>query len=134
MSKASVNVVQIMGRLGADPELKGNGDHRFVSFRVATSESRLVGRNWVEDTEWHTVKIWGNTAPAFCQRAKKGTMVHIEGKLTSHIYNEKRYWEIKSRRWQIVTDGQKIDTSDKLLGPEPPKTDPWDKPKSAWTN
>ena len=57
MSRASVNVVQIMGRLGADPELKGNGDHRFVSFRVATSESKLVGGNWVEYTEWQTDKI-----------------------------------------------------------------------------
>lgn len=105
----SVNVVTIMGRLGADPELKGSGDTRFVSLRVATSESKLVGRNWVEDTHWHTVKVWGQTVGNLCQRAKKGTLIHVTGKLTSHIYQEKRYWEIRCRRWIIVADGRKME-------------------------
>lgn len=129
---SSVNLVTIMGRLGADPELKGSGDSRFVSLRVATSESKLVGRNWVEDTQWHTVKVWGDSAPSLCQRAKKGTLVHITGKLKSHIYNEQRYWEIRCRKWLIVCDGRKLETKPhELLGPE----DPWgskSEPKSAW--
>ena len=128
----SVNVVTIMGRLGADPELKGSGDTRFVSLRVATSESKLVGRNWVEDTHWHTVKVWGQTVGNLCQRAKKGTLIHVTGKLTSHIYQERRYWEIRCRRWIIVADGRKMESKPgELLGPE----DPWSartEPKSSW--
>ena len=128
---ASVNVVTLLGRLGADPELKASGDARFVSLRVATSTSRLKGRDWIEDTEWHTVKVWGDSAPILCQRAKKGTMVHITGKLTSHIYQDKRYWEIRCREWKIVCDGRKTETrSDQLLGPEPVAT--WGDPKSPW--
>lgn len=118
----SVNVVTILGRLGSDPQLKGSGDSRFVVLNVATSSSRLVGRDWVEDTEWHTVKVWGDSAPKLCQKAKKGTMVHIIGKLTSHMYQEKRYWEIRCREWKVVCDGRKTDPAPgQLLGPE----DPW---------
>jgi single-stranded DNA-binding protein len=95
-----------MGRLGADPELKGSGDSRFLSLRVATSQARLVGREWKEDTEWHTVKVWGESASRLCMKAKKGTLIHIVGKLTSHIYQERRMWEIRAREWKVVADGR----------------------------
>jgi len=67
-------------------------------------------------------------------KAKKGTLIHIVGKLTSHMYQERRMWEIRAREWKVVADGRQTEAQpNKLLGPEP--SGPWrTEPKSAWGN
>lgn len=136
---SSVNVIQIIGRLGADPEIKQAGSTSLVSARIATSESRPNPQGgWIEDTEWHTVKIWGESAKYFHRKCRKGTQVYIEGSLRSNMYQEKTYWEIKCRSFKVMSDGIKAEYEDssKLLPAEPAKADdPWAdvlKPQNPW--
>ena len=60
---SGVNKVIIVGRLGADPELKAVGSGSVARLSIATSE------NWVdkegqkqERTEWHRIVVWGRLA------------------------------------------------------------------------
>ena len=135
----SVNKVTLMGRLGADPEVKQAGGTSLCSIRVATSQSKMSTNNqWIEETEWHTVKVWGDSANNLAKRARKGTLIYIEGVLTSNTYQERTYWEIKSRHWKIVTDGVKREDQGggggyQLMPPE--KQNQWSQqaqPKSPW--
>lgn len=83
-----VNKAIIVGRLGADPEAKGqHGD--IVNLRVATSESwKDKNGERQERTQWHTVVIFTEQAGNFVkQYAKKGDLVYIEGTI------ETRKWE-----------------------------------------
>lgn len=55
-----LNKVMIIGRLGADPELRyTQGGQAICSFRVASGRSwRDAGGNQHEDTEWFRVVAW----------------------------------------------------------------------------
>lgn len=80
---ASLAKVEIIGHLGKDPEMKvmpsGNN---VTNFSVATSR-KWKDNNQVEQEEtiWWRAAAYGKTAEACNQYLKKGSMVHIEGRM-----------------------------------------------------
>ncbi len=80
-----LNRVQLIGHLGADPEVRrlGSGDP-VVNLRLATSESwkdKTTGER-KEQTEWHTIVIFNeNLCRIAEQYTKKGARIFIEGAL-----------------------------------------------------
>jgi single-strand DNA-binding protein len=94
--KSLRNSVQLIGRLGKDPEVKTFGDKVKASFSIATSDSYKNQKGEkVQDTQWHNVVIWGKLAGIAEKYLKKGNEVAIEGKLVHRVYEtsagEKRY-------------------------------------------
>lgn len=89
---SSLNKVQLMGRLGADPEKRNlaNGDI-VVSMRLATSETwrdKQTGEK-KERTEWHSVVIFNqNLAKVADQYLKKGNLVYVEGMLGTRKWQD----------------------------------------------
>lgn len=83
----SKNVVQLIGRLGAAPEIKKTENGNTMSkMRVATSESYKNAKGeWVTDTQWHNVVAWGKVAER-TYGIEKGAEVFIEGKLEHRNY------------------------------------------------
>lgn len=82
------NSVQLIGRLGKDPEVKTleNGN-AVATFRLATSDyyKNAEGEK-VEDTQWHSIVAWGKKADLVSKYLKKGNEVAIEGKLIHRNY------------------------------------------------
>lgn len=82
------NSVQLIGRLGKDPEVKtlDNGN-TVATFSIATSDyyKNAAGEK-VEDTQWHNVVAWGKKAELVSSYLKKGNEVAIEGKLIHRNY------------------------------------------------
>lgn len=94
--KSVRNSVQLIGRLGKDPDVKNFGKSQKASFSVATTDSYKNAKGEkVEDTQWHNVVIWGKLAEIAGQYLKKGAEVALEGKLVHRVYEtdkgEKRY-------------------------------------------
>jgi len=94
--KSLRNSVQLIGRLGKDPEVKTFGDKKKASFSIATSDSYKNAKGEkVEDTQWHNVVIWGKLAGVAEKYLKKGQEVAVEGKLVHRDFEtdkgEKRY-------------------------------------------
>ncbi len=86
-----VNRVTLIGRLGADPELRtfDNGSS-LLTFRMATNESyKDRDGNWQDKTEWHSVVAWRNLAERLERQLQKGSQVYIEGKLTHRDYEDR---------------------------------------------
>lgn len=82
------NSVQLIGRLGADPEctILENGRKR-VKFRLATDESYKDAKGErVEEASWHNIVMWGAKAEIAEAYLKKGKEVLIEGSLRSRSY------------------------------------------------
>lgn len=95
---ASINKVLLIGRLGADPELRGDGD--VCNFRIATSESwndKVTGTK-KEKTEWHRICVFGKSAEHCAQYLKKGRQVHVEGKIQT------REWEDREGNKKYTTE------------------------------
>lgn len=87
----SLNRVQIIGNLGADPELRSTpSGARVATLSVATS------RRWndrqgqqQEKTEWHRVIFWEKLAE-ICERyLKRGDKVYVEGSIEYRQYQDK---------------------------------------------
>ena len=90
MAGRSLNKVQLIGHLGADPELRYTSNGTAVAtFNVATSESFRANESdeWQERTEWHRVVAWGRQAEIAGEYLAKGRQVYIEGRLQT------RSWE-----------------------------------------
>lgn len=93
--KSLRNSVQLIGRLGKDPEVKMFNESKKASFSIATSDSYKNQKGEkIEDTQWHNVVIWGKLAGVAEKYLKKGNEVAIEGKLIHRVYEtngEKRF-------------------------------------------
>lgn len=90
---ASLNKVILIGRLGKDPEITtfDNGNHK-VSATLATSERyRDRDQNWMEQTDWHNIVVWGNLANDIAEGKRnysKGDLMYVEGKLRTRQYTD----------------------------------------------
>jgi single-strand DNA-binding protein len=88
--KSLRNSVQLIGRLGKDPEVKDFNDRKRASFSIATTDvyKNQKGEK-VEDTQWHNVVVWGRLAGVAEKYLKKGREVAVEGKLVHRVYESK---------------------------------------------
>ncbi len=85
------NHVQLMGRLGQDPEIINlDSGKKLAKFSLATNEyyTNAKGEK-VENTDWHNIVVWGKTAEVVENYVTKGREVIIGGKLTNRSYETK---------------------------------------------
>lgn len=97
---SGINKVILVGRLGADPEMKKTSTRQTVTrLNLATSE------NWVnrdgerqEKTEWHRIVVWGKLAETCAQHLSKGRQIYVEGRLQT------RSWETEKGEKRFSTE------------------------------
>lgn len=76
-----LNSVTVMGRLGADPELKyTQSGVEVTSFRIACDRDFKDG-NGGRVTDWVDIVAWRSTAKMICQWFKKGRLIVVDGRL-----------------------------------------------------
>ncbi len=89
---SGLNRVELIGRLGADPEARTTGGGTPVSnLRLATSESwkdKSTGEKQ-ERTEWHRVVLYGRIAEVANQYLRKGAQVFLAGSLHTRKWQDK---------------------------------------------
>jgi single-strand DNA-binding protein len=99
---SSINRVTLMGRLGADPEIRRmNSGDPIVNLRVATSEvwrDKQTGEK-KERSEWHQVVIFNKHICEIAEKyLKKGNLVYLEGMLCT------RKWEDQAGQPRYSTE------------------------------
>ena len=90
----SLNKVLLIGRLGADPEIKQMSNGKNVArISLATSDSwkdKNTGEK-KEKTEWHRVVIFNEGLVNIVQQyLKKGAQIYIEGQLTTRKWKDEQ--------------------------------------------
>ena len=86
----TLNRVQLIGRLGKDPE-----SHQTPTGKQVTNFSLAVSQYWKskgearESTEWVNVEAWGRLGEVCQEYLKKGSLVYLEGRLKTDRYEEK---------------------------------------------
>lgn len=85
------NKVQLIGRLGQDPEIVNFDDgNKLAKFSMATDDSyKDKEGNKVERTQWHNVVVRGGLARIVEDYVAKGQEIAVEGKLTNRTYDDK---------------------------------------------
>ena len=84
------NSVKLIGRLGQDPEVKTlDKGNKFAKFSLATSDNFTAkDGSKQEQTQWHTIVVWGNLAGICEKYLKKGKEIAIDGRLTYRNYED----------------------------------------------
>ena len=90
----SLNKVLLLGRLGADPEIK-----QMVNGKNVARLSLATSQNWKDKntgekkqkTEWHRVVIFNEGLVKVVQQyLKKGSQVYIEGQLSTRKWKDEQ--------------------------------------------
>ena len=80
---ASLNRVELIGRLGSAPEARTtSGGKQLVRVNLATD--RRGGA-----TDWHTLVFWEQLAGIVAQYATKGTRLYVAGRLLSRAWDDR---------------------------------------------
>src|SRR5919106_46216 len=94
----ALNRVQLIGRLGKDPESRFTPTGKKVThFSVAISNRwKSKEGDAREYTEWVNIEAWGRLGEVSQEYLKKGSLVYLEGRLKTEKYedkeNETRYF------------------------------------------
>lgn len=97
----SLNRVCLLGRLGADPEVKRTQNNKLVGNMRLACEERWKDRqsgNWEKRTEWVPVVIWTEHLVELVEQyARKGDLIYVEGKF-------------QTRKWQDQSGADRYST------------------------
>lgn len=119
-----LNLAQIIGRTGKDPEVRylPSGE-AVVNISLATSEKWKDKQSGEarEETEWHRISAFGKLAEIIGQYVKKGDLIYIAGKIKTRKYQDKdgseRYaTEIRASEMKML--GSKGDGGERQAAPE----------------
>jgi len=122
-----INKVTLIGRLGADPELKYTASGTAVaSVSLATSETwkdKATGEKQ-ESTEWHRLVFWNRLAEIAGEYPKKGDLLYVDGKLSTRKWqdsngNDRWTTEIVVQNMQMLSN-KNSGGSDRPPAPPPP--------------
>ena len=85
-----LNVVAIMGRLVADPELRTTQQGTNVcTFRIACERS-YTPKGQQRQADFVDIVAWGKTAEFICKFFQKGSMIAIDGSIQTRSYQDKQ--------------------------------------------
>ena len=147
MAKGTVNKVILVGRLGADPDIRYSPNGVAVAkFSLATNDYVSAGAegNREERTEWHRIVTFGKTAEFCANYLAKGRQVYVEGSIRTSQWDDpqgqKRYsTEIIAREIQLLgsAEGQGQSQGQARAGPGPragpgdwKRPEPYENPRS----
>jgi len=101
---ASLNRVQLIGRLGRDPELRFTSDGTAIAnLSVATSERyKDKSGEWIDRAEWHKIVMYARLAEIAGEYLVKGSLVYLEGRLQTRKWKDKE--GVEKYNTEIVAD------------------------------
>ena len=80
----TINKVELLGRVGTEPEMKyTQGGTAVVQLRLATERRRQDGET---EADWHNVVIWSKTAEAVNEYIGKGDRIYVAGRLVNNTW------------------------------------------------
>ena len=106
-----LNKVMLIGNLGQDPDIKTSGGGMVIArLSIATSSSRKDPQSgeWVEETEWHRVVLFGKTAEVAQKYLRKGSKVYVEGRLRTQKWQDEKGVD----RWTTEVIGNELQMLD----------------------
>lgn len=121
-----INKVILVGRVGADPEIKTMGESgvKTARLRLATTEKWFNKEtNQSEElTEWHNVTLWRALADVADKYVRKGSLLYVEG--TIHY----RKWQgndgVERQMTDITAEELKMLNKVEVAAPAEPQYQP----------
>lgn len=99
-----LNKVQLIGRLGGDPEMRYTQSGQSVcNFSMATNNRYTnAAGDKIDDVAWHRVVVWGKPADLASKYLHKGSRLFVEGRLSYRAWTDKD--GLKRTSTEVVAD------------------------------
>ena len=97
-----LNLVALMGRLTADPELKTTQSGISVTSFAIAVDRKYQPQGEERKADFIDIVAWRNQAEFICKYFKKGSMIGIEGEIQTRPYEDKN--GNKRKAVEIVVD------------------------------
>ncbi len=139
MSRGTLNKVILIGRVGAEPEVRymPNGN-AVANVRLATNDSYKdkTSGQMQESTEWHRVVMFSKLAELVGQYVHKGSLLYIEGRIRTNKWQDQsgqdRYTtEIVANEMQFLGGNGRDDAAESFNQDAAPTSAPASKAKAA---
>ena len=87
----TLNRIQLIGRLGKDPESKFTTTGKKVAHFSLAVSNRWKDKSGEsrEATEWVNIEAWGRLGEICQEYLKKGSLIYLEGRLKTDKYEDK---------------------------------------------
>lgn len=107
----------LIGRLATDPDSRFTPNGAQVTdFRLAVSQNRKQGEEWVEDTLFVKITCWGYNAKKVSEGYHKGDLIYVEGRLQIKRYEKNNtvqwYTDIVAQNLQMLSRKQNRSSSE----------------------
>lgn len=117
-----LNVIALMGRVVADPELKKTkSDISVTQFSIAC-ERNFAKQGEKRETDFFDIVAWRSSAEFASKYFKKGQLVAVNGSLQTRSYEDKN--GVKRKVYEIVADNLHFAESKKDNDKAPPPEEP----------
>lgn len=85
-----VNKVILIGNLGADPEIRYTQSGTAVATLSLATSRKWKDRdgNMQDETEWHRVIVWAQSAEFCANYLSKGSKIYVEGRLQTRKWQD----------------------------------------------
>ena len=116
-----VNKVQLIGRLGKDPEVRATQENvAFARFSLAT-DTHWTDRNGEKQSraEWHNVLAWGRLTEICGEYLRTGRLVFVEGRLQTRSWEDEA-GQRHSRTEVVIHDLKILEPKQPVEAPQPP--------------
>ena len=115
-----MNQVNLIGRLGQDPETKNGA----CKFSIATND----GTKDKPKTNWHNIVAFGKTGEVLQKYLKKGDQIAIVGRLDYNKHDEKIYTSVIVTSFTFVGNGKQEEQPTQEAEEQPTQEDEDDLP------
>ncbi|MEK7743635.1 MAG: single-stranded DNA-binding protein [Elusimicrobiota bacterium] len=117
------NFVLLSGYLARDPDVrftqKGSAMCSFT-LGVTRRFKDTASGEWKDEVSWIPVVVWGEAAERLKDKLKKGSPVHVEGRLRSEEYEDKT----GQKRSALKVVARRVQFLAKVTGSESPASPP----------
>ena len=120
----NLNRVQIIGRLGKDPDEKATAKGtKYAAFSVAVDQQWKDASGAAQkETDWFNVEAWGRLGEICLEYLSKGRLIFLEGRLKTDRYEKdgetKYFTKVVAQRMQMLDHQPQLEAD-----PEPEESE-----------
>lgn len=97
-----LNIVCLMGRICAEPELRHTSSDTAVTSFTLVVERGYVKSGAERQTDFINIVAWKNTAEFVCRYFRKGMLIAVQGSIQTRSYTDKN--GNKRTAFEVVAD------------------------------
>lgn len=120
----ALNSVNIMGRLGADPDLRFTPSGTAVATANVAVDRDVKNKDGFRETDWFTVVAWSGTAKFLAEYFHKGDKIVVTGRLQARTYttqdgSKRNVVEVVARDVYFAdSKGKRAEQGDQAVAPQ----------------